>query len=112
MRRYAAVVRAGYGVLLLLAPGAVVRTVSGGTADRASAAVGRVLGSRHLAQTLTIERAGTRGWLLIGTVIDAAHALSMVGLAALSRDHRRLAALDAALAAGLAINGLREARNA
>jgi hypothetical protein len=110
--RYAAVARAAYGVSLLLAPGAVIRIASGEPADRASTVVGRVLGLRHLAQALIIDRAETHDRLLIGAVIDAAHALSMVGLAALSRDHRRPAVLDAALAGGWTINGIREARNA
>lgn len=110
--RYSALARAGWGISLLLAPGAVVRILAREPADRASRVTGRILGFRHLAQALTIERAGTREWLLVGVAIDAAHALSMVGLAALSENHRRLAALDAAVAGGWATNGLREARNA
>ncbi len=108
----AAVARASYGVFLLLAPGTMVRLASGGSTDLDSRVLGRVLGFRHLAQALVVDRAGTRDRLLVGVAIDAAHALSMVGLAALNRDYRRSAALDAALATGLAINGLREARNA
>ena len=110
--RGTAVGRAAYGALLLLASGATIRIITGGPADRASAVAGRVLGLRHLAQALIIQRAGTRNRLLAGVAIDAAHAFSMVGLAALDRNHRRLAALDAVLAGGLALNGLREARNA
>lgn len=110
--KYAVAARAIYGVSLLLVPGALVRVASDELADLAPTLImGRVLGLRHLAQALTIERKGTRNWLLVGAAIDAAHALSMVGIAALSRNHRRLAALDAALATGLATNGLREARN-
>ncbi len=111
--RYAAVGRAAYGASLLLAPGAVIRIAAGsGSADRASTTVGRVLGLRHLVQALIIDRTGIRSRLLAGTAIDAAHALSMVALAALNMKRRRLAALDAALAGGLAANGLREVRNA
>jgi hypothetical protein len=110
--RYVPVVRATYGVSLLLLPGAMVRVVSGKPADRVSTVVGRILGARHLLQALTIERKGTRGWLLVGVTIDAIHTLSMLGLAALSRDRRRMAALDATLAGGLALNELREVRNA
>jgi hypothetical protein len=110
--RYAAVARATYGAFLLFVPGAVIQVASGESVDRASAVVGRVLGARHLVQALVLERAGTRGSFLVGAAIDAVHALSMVGLAALSRNYRRPAALDAALATGLAINGLREAQNA
>lgn len=110
--RYVALVRAAYGALLLLAPGAAVRLASGEPADPASTLVGRVLGLRHLAQALVMDRAGNRDRLLVGAAIDAAHALSMLGLAASNREHRRVAALDAVLATGLAISGLREARDA
>ena len=110
--RYIAVGRASYGLSLLLVPGAVMRAAANGPVDRASTVVGRILGFRHLAQALVIDRAGTRNRLLAGAAIDAAHALSMTGLAALDKNHRRLAALDAALAGGLTINGLRGARNA
>ncbi len=89
-----------------------IGVTSGEPADRVSAVVARVLGLRHLAQALIIDRAGTRNWLLLGAAIDATHALSMVGLAVVSRERRRLAALDAALAGGLAANGIWEARNA
>jgi hypothetical protein len=110
--RYAAVARATYGVFLLVVPDKLIQGVSGELTNQAPKVVRRILGARQLAQALTIERSGTRGWLLVGTAIDATHALSMVGLALLSRNYRRPAALDAALASGLAINGLREARNA
>jgi hypothetical protein len=110
--RYVPATRAAYGVSLLLVPGAVVRVISGEPGDRASKVVGRILGARHLLQALTIERKKTRGWLLVGASVDAAHALSMLGFAALSREHRRAAALDSALAGGLALNGLKEAQNA
>ena len=109
--RYAAVVRSAYGLSLLLAPGAVIGVASGGTTLRISMTVGRVLGARHLVQALITGRVGTRGWLLAGAAVDATHALSMVGLAALNADHRLPAALDAVLATGLSLNGLREARN-
>ena len=107
--RHVAVTRAAYGTLLLFVPGAVMRIASGEPTDRASRVVARILGLRHLVQALVLERNGTRGRLLAGTAIDAVHALSMVGLAVLSRDHRWSAALDAALATALAANGLREA---
>lgn len=110
--RASAIARTVYGSFLVLTPGVVVRTVSGKPADRAPAVVARILGLRHLAQALAIDRAGTRDRLLVGAAIDAAHALSMFGLAALNEGYRRPAALDAVLATGLAANGLREARDA
>ncbi len=110
--RYAAVLRAAYGALLLLVPGVMMRVVSGEPAARVSSAVARILGLRHLVQAHFLERHGTRNRLLAGVAIDAAHTLSMVGLAALNRDHRRSAALDAVLVTGLAANGLQEVRDA
>ena len=110
--KYAAATRTAYGVLLLLMPSVVIRVASGGPADRTPLVVGRVLGLRHLIQALIIERRRTCKRLLVGTAIDAVHALSMVGIAVLNKNHRQLAMLDAVLATGLAIDGLREARNA
>lgn len=110
--RYSALVRATWGLSLLLAPGTVIRRLAREPADRTGRLAGRVLGARHLVQALVVERAGTRGWLLVSAGIDATHALSMVGLATMSSGYRRPAALDAVLAAGWTVNGLREARNA
>jgi hypothetical protein len=110
--RYVAVGRAAYGLSLLLAPGAVMRVASGRTMGQAPKVVGRILGARHLVQALVVERVGTRNRLLAGTAVDAAHALSMIWLATLDRGCRRPATYDALIATGLAINGLREARNA
>jgi hypothetical protein len=109
--RYAVAARVTWGVSLLLAPGTVIRVVSREPVDRVSGRVGRVLGLRHLAQALTIERGGTRNWILAGASIDAAHALSMVGVATIGGKYGRLAALDAAIAGGWAVSGLWEARS-
>lgn len=97
--------RLAYGVPLLLAPSVAVR-LAGSPADGASAAVARILGARHVAQALTLERAGSRSRVLLGAGVDLLHTLSMIGVAALSKDHRRAASLDAALALGLAACGL------
>jgi hypothetical protein len=110
--RYVTIGRAAYGLSLLLAPGGLMRVASGRAMGQAPRVVGRILGARHLVQAFVVERTGTRNRLLVGTAIDTAHALSMISLAALDRKYRRPAALDAVLATGLAINGLREARNA
>lgn len=110
--RYSTLVRAAWGLSLLLASGTVIQGIAREPADRATRVAGRILGVRHLVQALAVERAGTRGWLLVSASIDATHALSMVGLATLSRRHRRPAALDAVVATGWTISGLREARNA
>ncbi|HET7324110.1 MAG TPA: hypothetical protein VFJ06_07255 [Halococcus sp.] len=102
--RPAAVVRALYGALLLVAPEAVIRTVADDPSKR-TATVGRILGVRHLLQAFTIGRSESRGWLLVGVLVDISHALSMVAIAALSPNYRRLAALDAIVASGWALTG-------
>ena len=110
--RYVTVGRAAYGLSLLLAPGALIQVASGHTMGQAPKLVGRILGARHLVQALVVGRMGTRNWLLVGTAVDVAHALSMIWFAVLDRGYRRPATLDAVLAVGLAVSGLREARNA
>ncbi len=96
--RTTATIRALYGVLLLIAPNRMIRTVTGEPGGRAAVIVCRLLGARHLLQALTVERACTRGWLLVGVVLDSTHALTMVIVAALSPNHRRVATLNAAVA--------------
>lgn len=110
MRR-AALVRAIYGAILLVAPGKVIQTLTGERPppDRA-VLVGRVLGARQLLQALTVDRVRSPGWLLIGTLVDVVHAVSMVGLAAVADQRRWLPALDAVLAGTWAATGLRAAR--
>ncbi len=110
--RYALVTRAAYGALLLLVPGVMMRMVSGESAAGVPSAVARILGFRHLTQALLLERNGTRKWLLAGTAIDAAHALSMVGLAALNRGLAGRRRSMWCLATRLAVSGSREAHNA
>lgn len=97
-----------YGTSLLLAPGAAVRLASGGQAP-GGPTVARVLGCRHVAQALTLDRTGSGRWRLLGAGIDLLHALNMVGVAVLSHEHRRAAMIDAVLAFGMTVCGLRRA---
>jgi hypothetical protein len=106
-------VRAAYGALLLIAPGASIQTASGEPAGRPFIIITLILGLRHLAQTLLLELGATRGQLLLGATVEATHVLSMAGLGVLGiGSNRRPAVLDATLAAGMTLNGLRRARNA
>jgi hypothetical protein len=102
--RAATVVRAVYGMILFFRPDTVIRTSEpvGWVTT-----VGRILGLRHMIQALTVERRGTRGWLVVGALLDIIHALSMVAVAALSEDHRRLAALDVVVASSWALYSIR-----
>ena len=65
----------------------------------------RVLGVRQVAQAALTGRAPTRAVLWLGAEVDAAHAVSMVGLAICSRRYRRAALGDATVAGALAAAG-------
>lgn len=103
--------RACYGWLLACAPRQMLRA---GTPERPGpevVAITRVLGGRHLLQALLTATAGTAGVppvavLAGGAAIDTGHALSMAGLAVMSRQLRRAALTDVALETGLAALGL------
>jgi len=110
--RAAEVGRIAYGAALLVFPGALVRMVSGGKADRPSRIGARILGARHLVQAAVVGRGGGRPLLAAGAATDALHALSMVALATFDSGHRRIAATDAVVAALFAAGGLREVRDA
>ena len=99
--RGSTVIRAVYGMILLLWSDRVIHVVSDESVSRA-ATVGRILGARHVLQAFTIERTNSRGLLCFGAAVDTVHALSMVGIAVLDEEHRWLAASDAILASGLA----------
>lgn len=104
MNRFAAL-RAGYGTLLLAAPGPVFRLYTGHRADRVTRAVVRILGARHLVQG--IVTAGNPGpiVLAVGAQVDLAHVASMLGLAVLDQRRRRAGLVDAAAAGAFAFTG-------
>jgi len=103
-------VRAAWGTLLLLAPASVLDLVSDGNVDRSARAVARVLGARELAQAMLIGPDRPRSWVLVGAAVDAAHASTMVTLAVLRADRRRLATGSALAAGSFARAGLGQAR--
>lgn len=102
MNRFAAL-RAGYGILLLVAPGPVIRIYTGHRADRLTRAVARVLGSRHLVQGLCTAGTPSALVLALGVEVDLAHVASMLGLAVLDRRRRRAGLVDAVAAGSFAI---------
>jgi hypothetical protein len=104
MNRFA-VLRAGYGTLLLVAPGPVIRVYTGHRADRLTRAVTRVLGSRHLVQGLCTAGTPSALVLALGVEVDLAHVASMLGLAVLDRRRRRAGLVDAVAAGSFAIAG-------
>ena len=101
-------VRVGYGVALLVAPGALIRLT--GTPSRGSRATARVLGVRHLAQAGATAAAqwadpGSPGSFGLGAAVDLMHAASMIGLGAMDRRVRRTTFADAAMETVLAATG-------
>lgn len=106
-------VRAGYGAALLIAPGRVIRVVTGCPVGARARAVARLLGARHLLQAaLTAAVASSGESLGIGAAIDLAHAASMAGLAMADRRVRRLTMSDALIATTFAATGLSLATDA
>ena len=97
--------RAGYGVALLLAPERLLALGAGPPVPAAAVAVARVLGARHLLQSV-VTVAAPKSWVVrAGAVVDALHGSSEVALAAVSPRWRGVALADAACAALLAAAG-------
>ncbi len=105
----ARVARACWGLALLVAPRPLLRTVARveRPVPRGAVVTMRVLGARHLAQTV-VEAVGpwpTVGYLGVGT--DGLHALSDVGLAVLAPRWRRGALVDTAIATAFTASTIR-----
>ncbi len=100
------IARAGYGMLLILAPGPAIRLATGRLPSRRACRVARVLGARHLIQAALTAAAPGPAVFAIGAQIDAVHTASMLALAAVRRADRRAALTDAVAEAALAAAGL------
>jgi hypothetical protein len=115
-------VRAGYGVALLVAPQVLIKLTGDlGTGQPAGASrarpgrracgVARVLGVRHLVQAgltavaLRAEEPDSSLPLGLGAVVDVLHATTMVGLAAVDQGARRVALADTGVELALAAAG-------
>lgn len=103
------VARALWGTALLIAPGAVLNNVPHQRIDRPARAFARVLGARDLTQAAITTRRHTRGWIQAGAAVDATHAATMVVLARLRPDRRKLALSNAFAAGILAAAGMHQA---
>ncbi|MEV6493539.1 SDR family oxidoreductase [Actinoplanes sp. NPDC051633] len=101
----AAVARAGWGSVLLLAPEMVLRIAGRAPATPAAVTVARVLGARQVAQAVVTVAQPSRPVALAGAAVDAIHASTDVGLAVASGRWRRIALIDAAIASVLAASG-------
>ncbi|KDE98132.1 hypothetical protein Y900_004025 [Mycolicibacterium aromaticivorans JS19b1 = JCM 16368] len=90
--------RAGWGLALLVAPRAVMETVHRIEVDTKSVVVARILGARHLTQALLSGWRPSPEVLAMGVWVDAVHAMTAVGLAAVDRSRARAGLTDAAAA--------------
>ncbi|WP_067499639.1 hypothetical protein [Actinoplanes sp. TFC3] len=93
--------RAAYGAALLLLPQRLLRLGARPPLPDAALTVARVLGARHLMQAVVTAAAPTTRVVTAGAGVDALHASSQMGLAALSSRWRTVALADAAAAAVL-----------
>lgn len=105
IERIPAAGRIGFGALLVLAPGSLLRPLLGGAPSAGERAVARLLGARNLVEGAAVLRSPTRGWLAAAAAVDAAHAATMLLLAARSRRYRRAALASAAVASTAALTG-------
>ena len=96
------VVRLGLGAGLLVAPGAAA-SLTRTEATGGVRTVVRVLAARYLVQSFAGGRLAPRWHTDLDVAVDAIHAVTMVGLAAVSPAHRRLAATSAVVATVLAL---------
>jgi hypothetical protein len=98
-------IRAGYGAVLVLAPGPAIRLATGREPSRLMRRTARLLGARHLVQTMLTAVAPVPGTYAVGGQVDSVHATSMLLLAAVSRSGRRAALTDALTEAAFAAAG-------
>ena len=99
------VIRAGYGLALVLVPGPLIRLATGRPPSRRTCWTARVLGTRHLVQTALTAAAPQPAVFAVGGQVDTLHATSMLLLAAVSRGGRRAALTDALTEAAFAAAG-------
>jgi hypothetical protein len=99
-------VRAGWGLALLLAPDLVVRRLGGASPGRATRAVARVLGARHVSQAVLTMAVPSRQVLRWGGFADLAHATTDLVAAAADVRYRRAALIDAGIAATLGVRSV------
>ncbi|MGI8558898.1 MAG: hypothetical protein ACR2ND_11435 [Solirubrobacteraceae bacterium] len=103
--------RALWGALLVFEPTRVLEAVPHHRINRGVVLFTRVLGARHIAQAAASEtrRGSSRRYRMAGATVDAIHALTLLALALLAPDRRRLALTNVAIATAFALTGVREA---
>ncbi|ORA09922.1 hypothetical protein [Mycobacterium arosiense] len=103
-------VRAGWGAVLLVAPAEVLNHLHGVQVDRKALVVTRILGARHLAQSLLSGVNPGPEVLAAGVWVDAVHSATALGLAVIDRRRARGGVTDAVVAASWAALGWRHLR--
>jgi hypothetical protein len=109
--RVAGAIRAGLGLLEVLAPGRAGR-IMGVRLDPPTRRVVRVLGARQLLQAIMSASEPTPAVLALGAEVDALHSASMAAVALASRRLRRAALAECLAAALFAASGVRGASRA
>lgn len=104
--RTLAAAQCGAGAVLLTRPQMTARAVSGRGAQPTAWLV-QLLGARLLIQGLVLLLRPSRRTALAGAAVDAAHCLSMLAAAQVSRPHRRAALISAVAAAASALAAVR-----
>ena len=105
------IVRAAWGAALLIAPRQMLERVNHVHVDPASVVVARILGARQLTQSILSGVSPSPEILAMGVWVDAAHALSALGLAGVDRTRARAGLTDGAVAAVWAVLGYRDLVN-
>ena len=88
-------VRVVAGTALLVAPGKVLGDLPHQEIKGAARIFARILGARHLVEAAVLMRDHSHRWVLLGAGVDGLHAASMLGLAAVRPNERRLALTNA-----------------
>jgi hypothetical protein len=104
--------RAALGAVLLAEPDVILDRLTRHRVGTSERTVARLLGVRNLVEGALVARQRGRGWLLAGAAVDATHALSMIALAAIRPQHRRLASASAVAATATAAAGIAAAQGA
>jgi hypothetical protein len=96
---YIELMRAGWGVALLLAPREVLSDVPGVPIGPKTLVVARILGIRHLVQACLSGARPTPEILAAGVWVDFVHSMTALGLAVTDHKHARAALADSVVAA-------------
>lgn len=104
-------VRAAWGLSLLVSPATVLKRFHGVRVDDESIVIARILGARHLTQASLSGLNPSPEILAGGVWVDGVHSLTAAALAVVDRDRVRAGVTDAAIAALWAAFGWHDLRS-